>query len=124
MSYRLRKKKHIRSPKHFRHPKMTAVTLPAETFNLPPVVGKSFYEDLTGGTDAAITVQNNSTFPVELVVTRVNAPVVTYVVPGLNSLTISVRRLLVAALKSTPAGTTFGTIQITKFIAKKPRHKW
>lgn len=88
-----------------------AVLLPLQIFSLAPNVGKSFYEDLTGGVDAAVTVNNLSGFDVALVITSVNAPVVTYVIPGNNSLTLVVPRLLVAALLtgSVPA---FGTIQI------------
>lgn len=63
--------------------------------------------------NAAVTVNNNSAFPVQLVLTRVNAPVITYVIPALNSLTLSVHALLVAALLSTPAGAVFGTIEIS-----------
>lgn len=89
-----------------------AILLPPQFFLLEPVVGKSYYENLAGGTNAAVTVQNNSANPVQLVLTRVNAPVITYTIPGFNSLTLSVDRLLVAALLSTPAGTVSGTIEI------------
>jgi len=89
-----------------------AILLPQQFFSLAPVIGKSYYEDLTGGTNATVTVQNNSAFPVDLVITRVNAPVITYSVPAFQSLTLAVDLLLVAALLSTVAGTTFGTIQI------------
>lgn len=90
-----------------------AIVLPQQFFNLAPNVGKSYYENLTGGINAAVTVNNNSAFPVQLVLTRVNAPVITYVIPALNSLTLSVHALLVAALLSTPAGAVFGTIEIS-----------
>lgn len=91
-----------------------AILLPQQSFNLPAIVGKSYYEDLTGGTNATVTVQNSpaSVTPVELVITRVNAPEITYLIPGGNSLTLAVDLLLVAALRSTAAGTAFGTIQI------------
>lgn len=90
-----------------------AIVLPQKFFNLAPIVGKSYYENLAGGINAAVTVNNNSAFPVELVLTRVNAPVITYTIPAINSLTLSVNALLVAALLSTAAGTVFGTIEIT-----------
>ncbi|AKG36703.1 hypothetical protein [Paenibacillus durus] len=89
-----------------------AILLPQQFFNLPAGVGKSFYENLTGGINAAVTVQNNSTFPVDLVLFSVNAPVITYTIPALNSLTIAVNRLLVAALRASAAGAVFGTIQV------------
>jgi hypothetical protein len=89
-----------------------AILLPQQSFSLQPVVGKSYYENLAGGINAAVTVQNNSAYPVELVLTRVNAPVVTYTIPAFNSLTLSVNRLLVAGLLSTAAGPVFGTIEI------------
>jgi hypothetical protein len=90
-----------------------AIVLPQQFFNLVPIVGKSYYENLAGGINAAVTVNNNSGFPVELVITRVNAPVITYTIPAFNSLTLQVHALLVAALLSTPAGTTFGFIEIS-----------
>ncbi|WP_379152997.1 hypothetical protein [Paenibacillus sp. sgz5001063] len=89
-----------------------AILLPIQYFNLAPSVGKSYYENLSGGINAAVTVNNNSAFPVDLVIYRVNAPVVTYTIPALNSLTLSVSALLVAALLSTAAGAVFGTIEI------------
>ncbi|NUU64325.1 hypothetical protein [Paenibacillus agri] len=89
-----------------------AILLPQQSFFLQPVVGKSYYENLAGGINAAVTVQNNSAYPVELVLTRVNAPVITYTIPAFNSLTLSVNRLLVAGLLSTAAGAVFGTIEI------------
>jgi hypothetical protein len=90
-----------------------AIVLPQQFFNLVPIVGKSYYENLAGGINAAVTVNNNSGFPVELVLTRVNAPVITYTIPAFNSLTLQVHALLVAALLSTAAGTTFGFIEIS-----------
>jgi hypothetical protein len=75
-------------------------------------VGKSFFENLKGGNNATITVNNTGANPVDLVVTRVNAPVITYVIPAANSLTLEVALLLVAALQATPAGAVTGTIQI------------
>lgn len=89
-----------------------AILLPQQFFNLATGVGKSYYENLTGGINAAVTVQNNSTFPVNLVITRVNAPVITYTIPAGNSLTLSVNLLLVAALLATAAGPVFGFIQV------------
>lgn len=89
-----------------------AILLPQQFFNLAAGVGKSYYENLAGGINAAVTVQNDSAFPVELVLTRVNAPVVTYVIPAFNSLTIGVHLLLVAALLASPAGPVFGFIQV------------
>ncbi|BFH63602.1 hypothetical protein [Paenibacillus azoreducens] len=88
-----------------------AILLPQQFFNLTPNVGKSYYENLAGGINAAVTVQNNSANPVSLVITRVDAPVITYEIPALNSLTLSVNLLLVAALLSGP-GAVFGTIQV------------
>ncbi|GGF67204.1 hypothetical protein GCM10010912_10210 [Paenibacillus albidus] len=89
-----------------------AILLPQQFFTLAAGVGKSYYENLAGGTNAAVTVQNNSANPVNLVLTRVNAPVITYVIPGGNSLTLSVQLLLVAALQATAAGAAFGFIQV------------
>jgi hypothetical protein len=89
-----------------------AILLPQQFFNLAAGVGKSYYENLAGGINAAVTVNNNSGFPVDLVLYRVNAPVVTYTIPALNSLTVSVNLLLVAALLSTAAGAVFGTIEV------------
>ncbi|AIQ15010.1 hypothetical protein [Paenibacillus durus] len=89
-----------------------AILLPQQFFNLPAGVGKSFYENLTGGINAAVTVQNNSAFPVDLVLYSVNAPVITYTIPAFNSLTIAVNLLLVAALRASAAGAVFGFIQV------------
>jgi hypothetical protein len=89
-----------------------AIVLPLQIYDLAPVVGKSYYENLAGGINATVTVNNLSAFPVQLVLTRVNAPVITYTIPAFNSLTLAVHALLVAALLSTAAGTTFGTIEI------------
>ncbi|NOU81834.1 hypothetical protein GC101_23510 [Paenibacillus sp. LMG 31459] len=89
-----------------------AILLPQQFFNLAAGVGKSYYENLAGGINAAVTVNNNSGFPVDLVLYRVNAPVVTYTIPALNSLTVSVNLLLVAALLSSAAGAVFGTIEV------------
>ncbi|OZB97946.1 hypothetical protein [Paenibacillus sp. XY044] len=89
-----------------------AILLPEQFFSLAAGVGQSFYENLAGGINAAVTVNNTSVNPVQLVITRVNAPVVTYTITAANSLTLSVDRLLVAALLTTAAGTAFGTIQI------------
>ncbi|MWV43292.1 hypothetical protein GRF59_06570 [Paenibacillus sp. HJL G12] len=88
-----------------------AILLPQQFFNLAPNIGKSYYENLSGGVNAAVTVQNNAANPVSLVITRVNAPVITYVIPAFNSLTLSVSHLLVAALLS-DGGAVFGTIQV------------
>ena len=89
-----------------------AILLAQQNFNLAPSVAKSYYENLAGGINAAVTVNNNSGFPVDLVLYRVNAPVITYTIPEYNSLTLAVDLLLVAALSSTPAGAVFGYIQI------------
>jgi len=74
--------------------------------------GYSYYENLAGGTNASITVNNFGPFSVDLVVTRVNAPVITYMIPAGDSLTLSVDLLLVVALLTTPAGASTSTIQI------------
>jgi len=89
-----------------------AILLPQQFFALATSVSKSYYEDLTGGINASVTVNNNSGFPVNLLIVRVNAPVITYVIPALNSLTLTVNRLLLAGLESTAAGAVFGTIQV------------
>ncbi|WP_410511474.1 hypothetical protein PaeBR_15465 [Paenibacillus sp. BR2-3] len=89
-----------------------AILLPQQFFNLAASVGKSYYEDLSGGVNATVTVQNNSGNPVSLVIYRVNAPVITYLIPAFNSLTLAVDLLLVAALLTSAAGAAFGTIQI------------
>jgi hypothetical protein len=88
-----------------------AILLPQQFFTIGPNIGKSYYENLNGGVNASVTVQNNGPAPIELVITRVNAPVISYVIPSLSSLTLSVSRLLVAALLTGAVG-TFGTIQI------------
>ncbi|MBP1173642.1 hypothetical protein GRP75_01585 [Paenibacillus sp. OT2-17] len=89
-----------------------AILLPQQFYSLAAGVGKSFFENLKGGNNATITVNNTGANPVDLVVTRVNAPVITYVIPAANSLTLEVALLLVAALQATPAGAVTGTIQI------------
>ncbi|SEL06646.1 hypothetical protein [Paenibacillus sp. OK003] len=89
-----------------------AILLPQQIYSLAASVGESFYENLAGGTNASITVNNFGPAPVDLVVTRVNAPVITYMIPADNSLTLSVDLLLVAALLTTAAGASTGTIQI------------
>lgn len=89
-----------------------AILLPEQIYTLAPNVGKSFYENLTGGQNASVIVNNLSDGPVALVLTRVNEPVTTYVIPGFNSLSLTVDRLLVAALL-TGAVASFGTIQVT-----------
>lgn len=90
-----------------------AILLPQQFFSLAAGVGKSFYENRAGGTNAAVTVQNYSAlYPVLLVLYPVNSPVITYEIPPNNSLTVSINHLLVAALESTAAGATTGFIQI------------
>ncbi|KUP22196.1 hypothetical protein [Paenibacillus sp. DMB5] len=89
-----------------------AILLPQQFFNLPAGVGKSYYENLKGGTNASVTVQNNSANPVSLVLYAVNAPIITYEIPAFDSLTIELARLLVAALLSPAGGATFGYIQL------------
>jgi hypothetical protein len=89
-----------------------AILLPQQTFILAAGVGQSFFEDLRGGTNATVTVQNNSANPVNLVLTAVNAPVTTYSIPAGNSITIAINLLLVAALQATAAGAAFGFIQV------------
>ncbi|MBY0115087.1 hypothetical protein MHB43_07010 [Paenibacillus sp. FSL H8-0317] len=88
-----------------------AILLPQQFYNLPAGVGKSYYENLAGGTNASATVNNFGPFPVSLVITRVNAPVVTYVVPVNSSLTISAGGVLVFALLANLGGAASGTIQ-------------
>ncbi|QHW30136.1 hypothetical protein GZH47_04295 [Paenibacillus rhizovicinus] len=89
-----------------------ALLLPEQTFNIGPSIGKSYFEDLQGGTNATVTVNNQGAFPVDLVLTRVNAPVITYTVPDGTSLTLALGLLLVAALLTSAAGGTNGTIQV------------
>ncbi|WP_019911312.1 hypothetical protein [Paenibacillus sp. HW567] len=89
-----------------------AILLPQQIFSLAAGEGKSYYENLAGGINAAVTVNNTSASPVELVLTRVDAPVITYTIPAFNSLTLAVRSLLVAALLHPGAGTANGTIQV------------
>jgi len=88
-----------------------AILLPLQYYNLPAGVGKSYYENLSGGTNASVTVNNYGPFPVSLVITRVNAPVVTYVVPVNSSLTITASAVLVFALQANLGGAASGTIQ-------------
>ncbi|ANS74296.1 hypothetical protein AWM70_06610 [Paenibacillus yonginensis] len=89
-----------------------AILLPLQTFNIGPGIGKSYFEDLLGGTDATVTVNNLGAAPVDLVLYPVNSPVLTYTVPAGTSLTIGVGLLLVAGLLTGPAAGTVGTIQI------------
>ncbi|KHL94068.1 hypothetical protein QW71_19855 [Paenibacillus sp. IHB B 3415] len=89
-----------------------AILLPQQFYSLAANIGKSYFENLNGGANATITVNNNGPAPINLVVTRVNAPVITYVIPPTNSLTLEVALLLVAALQTTAAGAATGTIQI------------
>jgi hypothetical protein len=89
-----------------------AILLPQQNFTIAASIGKSYYENLRGGANAAITVNNNGPSPIDLVVTLVNAPVITYTIPAFTSLTLEVALLLVAGLLTSAAGATFGTIQI------------
>jgi hypothetical protein len=89
-----------------------SILLPQQEFSIPPGVGKSYYEDLTGGKNASVTVNNFGPAPVDLVLTRVNAPVITYVIPAGSSLTLVVNLLLVAALLNHGPGFANGTIQV------------
>ncbi|MEK5236702.1 hypothetical protein NST99_13520 [Paenibacillus sp. FSL L8-0470] len=89
-----------------------SILLPQQFYSLAANVGKSYFENLNGGANATITVNNNGPAPINLVVTRVNAPVITYVIPPTNSLTLEVALLLVAALQTTAVGPATGTIQI------------
>ncbi|MDQ0170352.1 hypothetical protein [Paenibacillus tundrae] len=88
-----------------------AILLPIQYYNLPAGVGKSYYENLAGGSNATVTVNNNGPFPVSLVITRVNEPIVTYVVPVNSSLTIGAGHVLVFALLANNGGPASGTIQ-------------
>lgn len=89
-----------------------AILLPQQIYALAASVGKSFYENLSGGINATVTVNNVGPAPINLVITRVNAPVVTYAIPAGNSLTLTVNALLVAGLLTTAAGAATGTIQV------------
>ncbi|GGA47954.1 hypothetical protein [Paenibacillus physcomitrellae] len=89
-----------------------AILLPLQTFDIGPGIGKSYFEDLRGGTNATVTVNNDGAAPIDLVLFPVNSPVLTYTIPAGTSLTIGVGLLLVAALLTGPAAGTFGTIQI------------
>ncbi|QHT60587.1 hypothetical protein GXP70_11995 [Paenibacillus lycopersici] len=89
-----------------------ATVLPLQYFNIGPSIGKSYFEDLQGGTNATVTVNNEGTFPIDLVLTRVNAPLTTYTIPAGSSLTLAVGLLLVAALLTSAEGGTFGTIRL------------
>lgn len=89
-----------------------AILLPIQFYNLPAGVGKSYYENLSGGANASVTVNNNGPFPVSLVITRVNAPVVTYVVPVNSSLSITASQVLVFALLANQGGAASGTIEV------------
>ncbi|MEK4236481.1 hypothetical protein [Paenibacillus sp. FSL H7-0714] len=89
-----------------------SILLPQQFYSLAANIGKSYFENLNGGANATITVNNNGPAPINLVVIRVNAPVITYVIPPTNSLTLEVALLLVAALQTTAAGAATGTIQI------------
>lgn len=89
-----------------------AILLPQQFFDIGPFIGKSYYEDLRGGSNATVTVNNFGPAPIDLVLTRVNAPVITYTIPAASSLTQTVNLLLVVALLAS-FGAAFGDIQIT-----------
>jgi hypothetical protein len=92
-----------------------AIVLPIEPFSIPASTGKSYYEDLTGSSSASVTVYNAGAFPISLVLTRSVGPLITYVIPALSSLTVKVDLLLVAALLTSAAGGTSGTIRVSLF---------
>ncbi|PWW45271.1 MULTISPECIES: hypothetical protein [Paenibacillus] len=81
--------------------------------NLPAGVGKSFYENLSGGANATVAVNNFGPAAVSLVITRVDAPVVTYVIPVNSGLIITASGVLVFALLANQGGDAVGTIEVT-----------
>ncbi|WP_434752467.1 hypothetical protein [Paenibacillus amylolyticus] len=89
-----------------------AILLPIQFYSLAAGVGKSFYENLSGGANASVTVNNFGPAPVSLVITRVNAPVVTYVIPANSSLSITASLVLVFALLANQGGDASGTIEV------------
>ncbi|MFB9326677.1 hypothetical protein ACFFSY_12200 [Paenibacillus aurantiacus] len=91
---------------------MAAILLPQQVFNVPAGVSKSYFENLTGPVNASVTVQNNSTFSVTLILTHANGPTINYVIPAAQSLTVVVPGLLLAGLFSNGGGATFGYIQV------------
>lgn len=89
-----------------------AILLPQQTYTLAANVGRSYYENLAGGINASVTVNNVGPASINLVITRVDAPTVTYAIPAGNGLTITVNGLLVAGLLTTALGAATGTIQV------------
>ncbi|WP_426334270.1 hypothetical protein ACN9MH_06730 [Paenibacillus silvae] len=90
-----------------------AILLPLQFYNLAAGVGKSYYENLNGGVNASVTVNNTGPAAVSLVITLVDAPVLTYVIPANNSLSISAGAVLVFALIANQGGDATGTIEVT-----------
>ncbi|MDP4095707.1 hypothetical protein OIN60_02735 [Paenibacillus sp. P96] len=89
-----------------------AILLPSQPFLLAAGVGSSYFEDLTGGTNASVTVNNTSANPVSLVLYTTTPPVLTYTIPPGNARTIEVGGLQVAALQAPAAGAVAGFIQV------------
>jgi hypothetical protein len=63
-----------------------AILLPQQFYSLNANVGKSYFENLTVGKNATVTVNNNSPTTIELVFTLVNASVLSYAIPPINSI--------------------------------------
>ncbi|OMF81751.1 hypothetical protein [Paenibacillus glucanolyticus] len=87
-----------------------AILLPEQIFSLAPSVGKSFYEH-QAGVDASVTISNFSDEPISLVITRVGAPALTYVIEAHDQRVFSIELLQMAALL-TGSSAAYGTIVV------------
>lgn len=87
-----------------------AILLPEQVFSLAPSVGKTFYEN-QAGVNASVTISNFSDEPISLVITRVGAPAVTYVIGGQDRRVFGIELLQIAALL-TGSSAAYGTIHV------------
>ncbi|WP_151734666.1 hypothetical protein [Paenibacillus tengchongensis] len=78
-----------------------SVLLQQQPFTLDPLSGSSYYEDLTGGSTAAVTVINNFITTVRVEVLIVNRGIVNYLVPAFQSLTLKASPVLYVGLFNT-----------------------
>jgi hypothetical protein len=89
-----------------------AIPLPTLFFDQAVNVGRSYYENLAGGTTATVLINNNSAFPLTAVFTVVGSPALSFNVPAMSSFGIGLSGLLVVAILSA-AGAVNGEIFVT-----------